>query len=121
KKPTVESKKNLVVGKTQSKVLKEGNGATVKKGDSVKVRYVGVDGRTGKEFDSSYKRGKPAVFTLDPSQVIPGFVKGLADQTIGSRVLVTIPYTDGYGPTGNPQAGIKGGDSLIFVVDLVKK
>lgn len=121
KEPEVKPKKNLVVAKTQSKVLKAGDGEAVQKGDTVKVRYVGVDGRTGKVFDSSYKRGKPAEFTLDPSQVIPGFVKGLAHQKIGSRVLITIPYTDGYGPTGNPQAGIKGGDSLVFVIDLVKK
>ncbi|MGH3499978.1 MAG: FKBP-type peptidyl-prolyl cis-trans isomerase [Nocardioidaceae bacterium] len=121
KKPTVKAEKGLVVDKTESKVLKKGDGPAVKKGDKVQVRYVGVDGTTGKEFDSSYKRGKPASFTLDPGQVIPGFVTGLSGKKIGSRVLVTIPYTDGYGAAGNPQAGIKGGDSLVFVIDLVKK
>lgn len=121
KKPKVEAKKNLVVAETESKVLEQGDGPKVKKGEKVKVRYVGIDGRTGKEFDSSYKRGKPASFALDPNQVIPGFVKGLSGKKLGSRVLITIPYSDGYGAAGNPQAGIKGGDTLIFVIDLVKK
>ncbi|HLR83382.1 MAG TPA: FKBP-type peptidyl-prolyl cis-trans isomerase, partial [Nocardioidaceae bacterium] len=51
-KPTVNFKTPLVVGKTQSKVLSEGDGKVVKSGDTVKVNYLGVNGRTGKEFDS---------------------------------------------------------------------
>lgn len=121
KKPKIQVKDNLVVAETQSKVLEKGDGAEVSKGDSVQVHYVGVNARNGKEFDSSYKRGKPATFALNPTQVVPGFVKGLSGQSIGSRVLVTIPAVDGYGPAGNPQAGIKGGDSLVFVIDLVNK
>lgn len=121
KKPTVEAKKKLFVDKTESKVISEGDGPALKKGDSVKVRYVGIDARNGKEFDSSYKRGKPASFELVPGKVIPGFVKGLTGKKVGSRVLVTTPYDEGYGAAGNPQAGIEGGDSLIFVIDLVKK
>lgn len=120
KKPTVTVKKNFFVAETESKATKGGDGTAVKAGDSVKVTYVGIDGRTGKEFDSSYKTGKAADFTLDAQSVIPGFVKGLVGKKVGSRVLITIPYTDGYGVAGNAQAGIKGGDSLIFVIDIAK-
>ncbi|MBW9213526.1 FKBP-type peptidyl-prolyl cis-trans isomerase [Mumia sp. zg.B53] len=125
KQPTVTlAKKPLVVAKTESKVVipaKSKKAATVKENDTVTVRYLGVNGRDGKTFDSSYKRGDTVDFQLAPGQMIPGFITGLVGQKYGSRVLVTMPYTDGYGSTGNPQGGISGGDSLIFVVDLVKK
>ncbi len=54
-----------------------------------------------------------------PSQVIPGWDKGLIGQTVGSRVMLVIPPADGYGKTGNSQAGIKGTDTLVFVVDIL--
>lgn len=118
--PVVKAKPNLFVAATQSKVLVAGKGAPVKKGAKVTVRYVGVDAKTGKTFDSSYADQKTVDFTLADGQLITGFITGLTGKRLGSRVLVTIPYTEGYGPTGNPQAGIAGGDSLIFVVDLIK-
>lgn len=125
KKPTVTLKKKpLIVAKTQSKVVIPAKGKkaeTVKENDTVTVRYVGVNGRDGKTFDSSYDRGDTVDFQLTQGQMIPGFIKGLVGQKIGSRVLVTIPYQDGYGSAGNAQAGIGGSDSLVFVVDLVKK
>ena len=54
-----------------------------------------------------------------PSQVIPGWDKGLAGQTVGRRVMLVIPPADGYGKTGSPQAHIKGTDTLVFVVDIL--
>jgi len=51
--------------------------------------------------------------------VIPGWDKGLVGQTVGTRVLLVIPPADGYGKTGNAQAGIKGTDDLVFVVDVL--
>lgn len=36
----------------------------------------------------------------------------------GSRVQMAIPPTWGYGEQGNAQAGIKGTDTLVFVVDV---
>jgi peptidylprolyl isomerase len=38
---------------------------------------------------------------------------------VGSEVLIAIPPEDGYGKKGNAQAGIKGTDTLYFVVDIV--
>ena len=54
-----------------------------------------------------------------PSQVIPGWDKGLAGQTVGTRVLLVIPPADGYGKTGSAQAHIKPTDTLVFVVDIL--
>ena len=43
----------------------------------------------------------------------------LVGAKIGSRVLMSVPPKQGYGKKGNEQAGIKGTDTLVFVVDLV--
>jgi FKBP-type peptidyl-prolyl cis-trans isomerase len=107
-----------------SKVLIKGTGPTVAEGDTVVVQYTGVNWRNGQVFDASWKHGtggQPFGFTIgaSPSQVIAGWDKGLAGQTVGSRILLVIPPADGYGKTGSPQAGIKGTDTLVFVVDII--
>jgi peptidylprolyl isomerase len=116
--PDVEFEPVMSVDKTEVKTLSKGDGPTVKPTDSVTVDYQGINGRTGDEFDSSWTTGKPATFALN--QVVPGFTKAIAGQTVGSRVLVAVPPEDGYGTAGNPQAGIQGTDTLIFVIDIIK-
>jgi len=51
--------------------------------------------------------------------VIAGWDQSLVGQKIGTRLLVSIPSALGYGDRGVPQAGIRGGDTLVFVVDVV--
>jgi peptidylprolyl isomerase len=118
KPPKVTVKAPWAIDKTRTKVLTPSGGAVVKAGQTVEVNYLGVDGRTGETFDSSFARGAPIAFNLD--QVVPGFSKGLVGQKQGSRVVIAMPGPDGYDAAGgNPQAGIEVGDTLIFVVDLV--
>jgi peptidylprolyl isomerase len=57
---------------------------------------------------------------LVKDQIVPGFIKGLVGQTVGSQVVIVMPPADGYGATGNSQAGISGTDTLVFVVDILK-
>jgi FKBP-type peptidyl-prolyl cis-trans isomerase len=104
-----------------TKVLIKGTGATVARGDTVVVQYVGSIWRNGYQFDSSWKRSQPFGFTIgaSPSQVIKGWDQGLTGQTVGSRVMLVIPPAYGYGKTGSPQAHIKGTDTLFFVVDIL--
>lgn len=105
------------IASTQTKVLRESSSTqVVGENARVTVNYVGVNGRTGEPFDSSYKRGAPVPFSLDA--VVPGFKIGLAGQKVGSRVLIGMTGEDGY-KDGNPQAGIEAGDSLLFVVDII--
>ena len=100
------------------KVLKEGTGKVVAKGDLLVADYLGqVFG--GKVFDNSYDRGSAAGFAIGVGKVIPGWDKLLVGDKVGSRVLLSIPPADGYGATGNAQAGIKGTDTLEFVIDVV--
>ena len=56
---------------------------------------------------------------IGQGKVIPGWDKGIVGQTVGSQLLLVIPPADGYGTTGNSQAGISGTDTLVFVVDIL--
>jgi FKBP-type peptidyl-prolyl cis-trans isomerase len=119
KKPTITHRagdpdKNLVTD-----VLKEGDGAVVKKGELLTANYIGQIWRDGKVFDNSYDRGAPSSFPIGVGGVITGWDEGLVGKKLGSRVLLSIPSDKGYKAQGNADAGIKGDDTLIFVVDLV--
>jgi FKBP-type peptidyl-prolyl cis-trans isomerase len=104
-----------------TKTLVKGNGAKIVKGDYVIAQYVGYNWRTKKAFDSSWSHGSPLGFPIgaSPEQVIPGLDKGLVGQTVGSRVMLSIPPAQGYGSAGASQAGITGKDTLVFVVDIL--
>jgi peptidylprolyl isomerase len=103
----------------QVKTLVKGTGPVVKKGQSLVVQYTGVNWRTKKTFDASWLHGSPFQTPIGTGQVISGWDKGLVGQTVGSRVLLVIPPADGYGKTGSTSAGIKGTDTLVFVVDIL--
>ena len=104
-----------------TKTLVKGKGAKVAKGDYVIAQYAGFIWRTKKVFGSSWSSGSPFGFVIgaSPEQVIPGWDKGLVGQTAGSRVMLSIPPAQGYGSSGASQAGIKGNDTLVFVVDII--
>jgi peptidylprolyl isomerase len=116
-KPKVEIEDGFSVEETTVEVLAEGDGEEVGEEDVVTVDYLGVNAKNGEEFDSSWSREQTADFTLGPG-MIAGFNKALAGQQVGDRVLAAIPPQDGYGEQGNPQAGIGGEDTLVFVVDI---
>ena len=119
--PTIKMPKGNPPKNLTTKTLIKGTGPIVADGETVVVQYVGAIWRNGYVFDSSWKRSQPFGFAIgaSPSQVIVGWDKGLAGQTVGSRVMLVIPPADGYGKTGSPQAKIKGTDTLVFVVDIL--
>ena len=95
-----------------------GDGVEAVSGKTVSVHYVGVAWSTGKQFDASWDRNEPFDFGLGAGQVISGWDKGVAGMKVGGRRKLTIPPDMGYGSQG---AGgvIKGGETLVFVVDLL--
>lgn len=118
--PAIKIPANTNPPKTlQVKTLIKGTGPVVKKGQDLAVQYTGVNWRTGKVFDSSWSRKTPLTTPIGAGQVIKGWDTGLVGQTVGSRVLLVIPPADGYGSAGASQAGIKGTDTLVFVVDIL--
>ena len=100
----------------QYKVLSEGNGKKPKATDKVKCHYEGflVDGTV---FDSSIRRGEPAVFPLN--QVIAGWTEGLQLMQEGAKYRFFIPYHLGYGEHG-AGASIPPYAALVFDVELIE-
>ena len=99
------------------KILKKGKSKYAKTSDTVRVHYKGtrIDGTV---FDSSYKRGEPADFSLQG--VVPGFAEGLTKVGEGGQIILFIPSDLAYGD--NPRLGgvIQPGDTLIFECELIK-
>lgn len=95
-----------------------GDGDPALPGRTVHVQYVGVSWSTGKQFDSSWDRNQAFDFPLDGGRVIKGWDMGVSGMRVGGRRTLIIPPSLGYGKRG---AGpIKAGETLVFVVDLVK-
>ena len=97
------------------KVLKEGTGRHPKATDQVKCHYEGTF-PNGQIFDSSYKRGEPAVFGLN--QVIKGWTEGLQLMSEGAKYELYLPYHLAYGDRGT--GGIPPYSALKFVVELIE-
>ena len=114
--PTVTIPAGAVPSEYAIETLIQGDGAVVADGATVVVNYEGVNCNSGVVFDSSFDRGQPAEFST--SGVIQGFGDALVGQKVGSRVVVIIPSDLGYGDTGSGDK-IKGGDTLVFVIDIL--
>lgn len=99
----------------QYKVLKEGTGPKPTANDTVTVNYRGTL-ISGKEFDSSYKRGQPASFRV--GGVIKGWTEALQLMPVGSKWELYIPTELAYGDRP-PSPDIAPGDMLIFEVELL--
>ncbi len=100
----------------QYEVLSEGSGRHPKATDKVQCHYEGrlIDDTV---FDSSYRRGEPAVFGLN--QVIAGWTEGLQLMGEGAKYRFYIPYLLGYGENGAGEM-IPPYATLVFDVELLK-
>jgi peptidylprolyl isomerase len=126
KTPTVTVPDDFSTDSTETRVLSEGSGEEVEDGDTVKLNYVAVNGRTGKQFDNSFKAESPLTTQLTEGSVLSGFVKGLSGQKVGSRVLVAIPPKDGFADGASREQaeqtlGVKADDTMVFLFDIVSK
>jgi len=72
-----------------------------KKGDKVKIEYVGTL-EDGTVFDSSEKQGKPLEFEIGAGQVIKGFEDAIITMKKGEEKEITLKPEEGYGEY-NPQ------------------
>ena len=100
----------------QYKVLQQGTGPKPTANDTVVCNYRGTL-INGKEFDSSYKRGQPAIFPVSKIQ-LKGWTQALQLMPTGSKWELYVPADLAY---GDRQAGpdITPGSTLIFDVELV--
>ena len=96
--------------------ITEGKGNSPAATDKVKVHYRGtfMDGR---EFDSSYTRGKPAVFPLNG--VIKCWTEGVQRMKVGGKARLTCPAAIAYGEKGAGGGQIPPNTTLLFEVELL--
>lgn len=99
----------------QVQPLIKGKGKKVGENDQITFDYRWVRWADGKLLEESYG-GEPGQAAL--TSLLPGMVKGLTGQTVGSRVLLVIPPADGY-PDGNPTPSLGPNETLVMVVDLL--
>jgi len=97
--------------------LIKGAGETVKTGDNVTMHYSGFLWTGGSKFDSSWDKGTPAQFEVSPGMLIEGFLSAVVGQEVGSRVVVVIPPSLGYGQQASPT--IPANSTLVFVIDIL--
>jgi len=94
-----------------------GQGKAVENGDTLVVNYIGST-QDGVQFDSSYKRGEPFIFTVGRGIVIQGWDKGVIGMREGGQRILVIPSEMGY---GNRQIGtIPPNSTLVFAVELLE-
>ena len=102
--------------------LKKGSGAKVIEGDVLVVQSLGIVWADKSVFASTWDDGMAKQIlatdiTADENGVVPGLVKALVGQTVGSQVLVVVPPTDGFGDSGT--TGVPAGSTLVYVVDIL--
>ena len=99
----------------QYKILTAGTGPKPAAQDTVVCNYKGTL-INGTEFDSSYKRGKPAEFPV--GRVIPGWTEALQLMPVGSKWQLFVPANLAYGMR-SPTPAIPPNSTLIFEVELI--
>lgn len=99
----------------QYTIIKEGTGSQPSATDRVKCHYEGTL-TNGQVFDSSYRRGEPAVFPLNG--VIAGWTEGVQLMKEGAKYRFFIPYNLAYGERGAGQS-IPPYAALVFDVELI--
>ncbi|MFI2028875.1 protein kinase domain-containing protein [Streptomyces buecherae] len=112
--PTGDPPSGLVV-----EMLIEGSGRAADKGSSISVHYVMQVWGESRIVETSHARGRPDTFFIGTGQVIKGWDEALVGKRAGSRVQLAVPPEKAYGAKGLPSEGIKGTDTLLFVVDLM--
>lgn len=119
-KPTVTINFPVSAAATQRTVAIKGTGTTAVPGDTVNVDFALYNGTTGAAITATdYAKGSTTSFPLDEKQYLPGLVKTLECSAVGSRLVGVIPPADSFGDAGSDQLGVKPGQAIVFVVDVV--
>lgn len=99
------------------RTMKEGSGPSPAATDTVRVHYRGIFPDSGREFDSSHKRGQPATFPLN--RVIKCWTEGVQKMKVGGSARLTCPAAIAYGERGAGGGEIPPNSVLQFDVELL--
>jgi len=98
--------------------LVEGGGEPIRDQSLVTMDYIGQVYGADAPFNNSYTE-EPATFGVGTGGLIPAWDSALVGVKTGSRVLLSVPPEDGYGPEGNPSIDVKGDDTMVFLIDVL--
>jgi peptidylprolyl isomerase len=121
KAPVVKWHKEIAYPKTTTvKTLVKGTGPAVAKGDTVSANIWMGDGTTQTQAYSDYAQGKPETMTWDAKS---GAIWNplLEGAHYGDRIAAIMPSAKLFGDQGRPDIGIGTRDSLLVIMDLIKK
>ncbi len=96
--------------------IRTGDGAAADVNKKVAVNYRGWL-TNGKQFDESYSKGQPFIFTVGEHKVILGWEEAIVGMKVGGKRRFVIPPSVGYG--AQPPTGIPANAVLVFDVELV--
>lgn len=133
--PKLDWKATMTAGKPAAKVITEGDGPALKKGDVARVEFTVANGWTHKiAFDSydatSLSTLVPVGTEKEPNTITDLLATGFADQikagsTVGSRIAVTVDSEEVFGDYFGTQAAvllanmdIGNEDGLLFIADI---
>ncbi len=119
--PTIVFGEPLTVETTQRTVLIDGDGSDsfAQVDDDITVDYSLLNGTTGAEISNSYDEGGPQTFTVNEDLYLAGLVKTIACAQVGQRIVGVVPPGEAFGAEGSPDLAVEGGQSIVFVVDVV--
>lgn len=98
------------------KDIKPGSGPRAEPGDEIVFRYREVDYKTGKEFDSSLRQGRPYRLTLGSHQFFRAWENGLKGMRVGGRRQVIAPPAWAFEPW---VSNVAPHTTLVFDVELL--
>jgi len=118
--PVIRIKAPLTLKQTSSWVTRSGSGGDVVGAASTAILQLTIaDGRTGKMAISTKDAGQRPLEVKMGDQVFPSLAQSLTGKPTGSRVVVASTAKDAYGAQGSPQIGIKSGDPVVIVADVL--
>ncbi|WP_338897770.1 FKBP-type peptidyl-prolyl cis-trans isomerase [Streptomyces sp. TG1A-60] len=121
RKPTITIPKAQPSGKFVITTVLAGHGRKARSNDIVIVDYAAKTWKRGTALPGTYgEHGAPSAFPVGQGAVLPALDRAVEGQQAGSRVLVVAPPAAAYGDAGNARLGVRGTDTVVFAIDIVK-
>ncbi len=117
--PTLKIDAPLTFPDTVSWTPTTGKGEKVGAEATTILQLTLADGRTGKKAISTLDKGQTPLEVKLPDQIFPSLATRLTGKPTGTRLVVASTSDDAYGKQGSPQIGIKGGDPVVIVADIL--
>ncbi|KQT94644.1 hypothetical protein ASG49_07330 [Marmoricola sp. Leaf446] len=119
KAPEVDFSAPLEVTESASWTEEKGDGDPIGQASTAVLQLTLLDGRTGEKAISTFDRGQTPLQVSLTEQFLPSLAEALVGARAGSRLVVASTPEDAYGAGGSPQIGIKGGDPVVMVADVL--